>query len=179
MLSIHLIRKNPEIVRADLEKRNDQERAAFLEKVIQLDAAYLESLKKTEALRAKRNEISREVGKIKKAGGDAAALLAEAAKIPLQIETKEVEQQHSKDEIDYYLKRLPNILHESVPIGADDTSNVIIGEFGKKPSFSFQAKDHIEIMENLNFADTDRAGKIAGKRQYFLKGDLVLLDMAI
>src|SRR3989344_3280801 len=168
MLSIHLIRKNPEIVRADLEKRNDQERAAFLE-----------SLKQTEALRAKRNEISREVGQIKKAGGDAAALLAEAAKIPLQIETKEVEQQHIKDEVDYYLKRLPNILHESVPIGADDTSNVIIGEFGKKPSFSFQAKDHIEIMENLDFVDTDRAGKIAGKRQYFLKGDLVLLDMAI
>ena len=179
MLSIQLIRKNPEIVRADLEKRNDKEKLQFLEKIIALDNTYRENLLGIEALRAKRNEISREVGQIKKAGGDAAALLAEAAKIPLQIETKEVEQQHIKDEVDYYLKRLPNILHESVPIGADDTKNVVVGEFGKKPSFSFQAKDHIEIMENLDFVDTDRAGKIAGKRQYFLKGDLVLLDMAI
>ncbi len=179
MLSIQLIRKNPEIVKADLEKRNDAERMKFLDKVIELDATYLENLRYIEVLRAKRNEISREIGKIKKAGGDAAALLSEAAKIPLQIETKEVEQQHIKDEIDYYLKRLPNILHESVPVGKDETNNVVVGEFGKKPSFPFQPKDHIEIMENLDFADTDRAGKIAGKRQYFLKGDVVLLDMSI
>lgn len=179
MLDIHLIRTNPEIVKADLKKRNDTERMKFLEKIITLDNTYRENLLGIEALRAKRNEISREVGKIKKAGGDAVALLAEAAKIPLQIETKEVEQQHIKDEIDYYLKRLPNILHESVPVGKDDTENEVIGEFGKKPSFSFQPKDHIEIMENLEFVDMDRAGKIAGKRQYFLKGDLVLLDMAL
>ncbi len=179
MLSIQLIRKNPEIVKADLKKRNNTERAAFLEKVIELDAIYLESLKQTEALRAKRNEFSREVGKIKKAGGDTAALLAEAAKIPLQVETKEVEQQHIKDEMDYYLKRLPNILHESVPVGADDTNNVVVGEFGKKQTYGFPLKSHVDLLTENNWADMERGAKIAGARQYFLKGDLVLLDMAI
>ena len=179
MLDIKLIRKNPEIVRADLKKRNNLEKLNFLEKAIALDTKYLDLLRKIEEVRAQRNVLNREIGQVKKTGADAKELLAEAAKIPIQIETIEVEQQHLKDEIDFYLKRLPNILHESVPIGTDNTHNEVVGEFGKKPSFSFEAKDHITIMEEFDFADIDRAGKIAGKRQYFLKGDLVLLDMAL
>jgi len=179
MLDIKLIRKNPDIVRKDLEKRKDTERMAYLDKIIQLDAQYLELLQQVEKLRSKRNELSRQVGQIKKAGGDATTVLAEVAKIPRLIENIEVEQNHFKDEVDYYLKRLPNILHESVPVGADDTGNVTIGEFGKKPSFSFPLKSHVDIMQEFDFADLERGAKIAGARHYFLKNDLVLLEMAL
>ncbi len=179
MLDIKLIRKNPGIVSADLKKRNDLEKLNNLEKVIALDSKYLDLLKKTEELRAKRNVLSREIGQIKKHGKDVSSFLFEAAKIPLQIETLEVEQQHIKDEIDFYLKRLPNILHESVPVGTDDTKNEVVVEFGKKPSFSFEPKSHVDILQEFDFTDFERAAKIAGSRHYFLKGDLVLLDLAM
>lgn len=179
MLDIKLIRKNPKIVKNDLEKRKDTERIVYLDKVIQLDAQYLELLQQAEKLRSKRNELSRQVGQIKKAGGDATTVLAEVAKIPGFIENIEVEQKHIKDEIDYYLKRLPNILHESVPSGVDDTGNVVIGEFGKKPTFSFALKSHVDILQEFDFADLERGAKIAGARHYFLKNDLVLLEMAL
>ncbi|MFA6888716.1 MAG: serine--tRNA ligase [Candidatus Woesearchaeota archaeon] len=179
MLDIKLIRKNPEIVRKDLEKRKDTERMTYLDKIIQLDAQYLDLLQQVEKLRSKRNELSRQVGQVKKAGGDATTVLAEVAKIPSLIENIDVEQNHVKDEIDYYLKRLPNILHESVPVGVDDTENVTIGEFGKKPVFSFPLKSHIDIMQEFDFADLERGAKIAGARHYFLKNDLVLLEMAL
>ncbi len=179
MLDIKLIRKNPDVVRKDLEKRKDAERKTYLDKILELDAKYLDLLQQAEKLRSRRNEVSREIGTFKKEGKDARALLAEAAKIPSLIQNIEVEQNHTKDEIDYYLKRLPNLLHESVPYGADEAGNIVIGEFGKKPSFSFALKSHVDILQEHDFADLERAAKIAGARHYFLKGDLVLLEMAL
>lgn len=179
MLDIKLIRKNPHIVRKDLEKRKDTERVEYLDKIIQLDTEYLDLLQQAEKLRSRRNELSREIGKFKKERKDARALLAEATKIPLLIENIEVEQKHTKDEIDYYLKRLPNILHDSVPYGADEAGNVVLGEFGKKPAFSFALKSHVDILQEHDFAELERAAKIAGARHYFLKNDIVLLEMAL
>ncbi len=179
MLDIELIRKNPEIVRADLEKRKDTEKQGFLDKLLALNAVYLEKLIVIQDIRTKRNVLSRQIGDVKKAGGDASLLLSESAKIPLLLEALEVEQQHRIDEINYYLKRLPNILHESVPVGADETGNVVVGEFGKKPILSFTPKSHVDILQEFDFADLDRGPKISGSRQYFLKGDLVLLEFAL
>ncbi len=179
MLDIELIRKNPAFVRANLEKRQDREKLSFLDKLLAVNAVYLEKLVEIQDLRTKRNILSRQIGDVKKANGDVSLLLSESTKIPLLLESLEVEQQQRIDEINYYLKRLPNLLHESVPIGVDETKNVVIGEFGKKKTFSFQPKSHVDILDALHFADLERAAKIAGSRQYFLKGDLVLLDMAL
>jgi seryl-tRNA synthetase len=179
MLDINILRNNPEILKADLEKRGQSERYVEIEKVLELDKKQLEMKYKVDKLRAKRNELSREIGKIKKEGGDAAAQLNEAAKIPLQIETIEADQKHVQDEIKHYLMRLPNILHESVPVGDDEHGNTVAGEFGKKPDYAFEPKSHVDILEEYDWADFVRAQKIAGSRQYFLKGDLVLLDLAL
>lgn len=179
MLDIRLIRNNPTIVRTDLEKRKDKVRLEYLDKVILFDAKYLSLLKKVQELRARRNAISYEIARLKKLGEDVSKLILEAGKIPIQIESIEAEQNHIKDEIDYYLKRLPNILHESVPVGDDEIDNLVIGEFGKKPIFAFEPKSHVDILIEFDFADFERAAKIAGSRQYFLKGDIVLLEMAL
>lgn len=179
MLDIKRIREQPELVRADLEKRKDTVRLEYLDKLLNLDAQYRKMLQRTEELRCKRNEISRQIGEVKKKGEDATALLQEAAKIPLQIETLEADQIHIQEEMQHYLLRLPNILHESVPVGSDESGNVIVGVFGKKPHFSFVPKSHVDIIEEFDLADLKRAAKIAGARQYFLKGDLVLLDLAL
>ena len=149
MLDIELIRKNPDIVRADLEKRKDTEKLGFLDKLLAINAVYLQKLVEIQDIRTKRNVLSRQIGDLKKASGDASLLLSESAKIPLVLEALEAEQQHRIDEINYYLKRLPNILHESVPVGADETSNVVVGEFGKKPSFTFTPKSHVDILQEF------------------------------
>ncbi len=179
MLDIKLIREHPEIVRADLEKRKNQVRLEYLDKILDLDAQHRKMLQKTEELRCKRNTISRQIGEAKKQGEQVDALLQEAAKIPLQIETLEADQTHVQEEVQHYLLRLPNILHESVPVGADESGNVVVGVFGKKPHFSFIPKSHVDILEEFDLADLKRAAKIAGARQYFLKGDIVLLDLAL
>lgn len=179
MLDIKLIRTNPEIVRADLEKRHVPEKVECLNKISSLDNKYLALLQEAEQLRHKRNTLSREIGQLKKSGKDVSLPLKEASKIPSRIEAIEIEQQHIKDEIDYYLKRLPNILHESVPVGDDETGNLVVGEFGKRPIFAFEPKSHVDLLLEFDFVDLERAAKIAGSRQYFLKGDLVLLEMAL
>ncbi len=179
MLDINLIRNGLAIVKADLEKRNASERFVQVDKLLALDKQQLEMKQKIENLRHKRNEISREIGKIKKYGGDVAVLLQEAGKVPIKIESLEAEQKHVLDEMQDILMNLPNILHESVPVGNDESGNVVIGEFGKKPSFAFQPKSHVDILEKYEWVDMKRAAKISGSRQYFLKGDIVLLDMAL
>lgn len=179
MQSLKLIRDHVEVVLADLKKRNDTERIALVHKIQELDKAYLDLLKEVEHLRFKRNTISKEIAVIKKAGKDATALLAEAATIPQKIQEYEIEQDHLKKKIDYDLMRLPNLLHESVPVGKDETENEVIALVGKKPSYTFPLKSHVDLLQELNLADLERAAKIAGARFWFLKNEAALLDFAL
>jgi seryl-tRNA synthetase len=179
MLDINLIRNNTALVKADLEKRKATEQIAAVDTILDLDKRQLEMKHKVEKLRARRNELSREIGKFKKDGKDVALLLQDAAKIPMQIEAIDADQKHLQDEIRHHLMRLPNILHQSVPTGDDEEGNTVYGEFGKKPQYTFEPKSHVDIMEEYGWADMARGAKIAGSRQYFLKGDLVLLDLAL
>jgi len=84
-----------------------------------------------------------------------------------------------KEKIRQLMLQIPNILHESVPEGADDTENVEIKRCGDFKEYDFELKSHVDLMEELNLLDTDRAGKVAGSRFYYLKNEAVLLDMAL
>lgn len=179
MLDINLIREKPETVRKDLKKRGDSEKLKWVDEILKKDKKWRDLKQELDRLRGKRNEISLKINKSKKEGKSAKDLIKKAKSLPEKIEKKGAKADELKKEVDYYLMRLPNILHESVPKGKDDSENVEVRKWGKKPKFDFEAKNHVEILESLNLADFDRSGKISGTGFYFLKGDLVLLEQAL
>jgi seryl-tRNA synthetase len=179
MLDIRFIRANPEIVRKDLQKRGDAEKLAWLSDLLEKDRKARELALSAEALRGRRNTISREINQAKKEGRDAAELLREAAGIPGKIKDAEAELFAINEKIKYYLMRLPNIMHESVPVGRDDSENAEIRKWGEAKAPAFELKNHGQLAAEKGWADFERAAKISGAGFYFLKGRLVLLDMAL
>jgi len=179
MLDIKLIRENPKAVENSLKKRGDQERLKVLSSLIEDDKKYRELLQEVEKLKHDRNIISEEVAKLKKEGKDASKKIKEAAEIPERIKKLEEQIVALKSRIDLSLFRIPNMLHESVPIGKDDSDNVEVRKWGKPPKFNFEPKSHLEILENLGMIDAESAGRVSGSLFYFYKGPIVFLDFAL
>ncbi|MDO9538316.1 MAG: serine--tRNA ligase [Thermoplasmata archaeon] len=179
MLDIKLIRENSEIVRDSLRKRGDDEKIQMLEELVGKDQQWRQSLDKANALKAERNKIAKQIAEVKKVGGDASEQIKRSAEIPKEIARLDDETIALKTRVDEILMRLPNILHESVPVGADDSANVEVKKWGKPKEFNFELKSHGELAESLGLADFDRATKVAGAGFNYLKGDLALLDLAL
>ena len=179
MLDIRFVRANPDAVKADLIKRNDTEKLAWVDELLKKDARSRELKVETDLLRQRRNNIAREINAARKGGQDAAALMTEAANLPQKIKDCDAEQEENATIIRSYLMRLPNILHCSVPVGKDDTENVEIKRVGTPKTFTFELKNHGQLAFDQGWADFERATKISGAGFYFLKGSLVLLDMAL
>ena len=179
MLDIRFVRASPDAVKADLKKRNDTEKLAWVDELLIKDARSRELKGETDILRQRRNTIAREINAARKAGLDATALMAEAAGLPQKIKDCDTEQEANATAIRSYLMRLPNILHDSVPVGKDDTENVEIKRVGTPKTFDFELINHGQLAADQGWADFERATKIAGAGFYFLKGSLVLLDMAL
>lgn len=179
MIDINLLREKPEIVRKDLKKRGDSEKLKWVDEILKMDKKWRDVKGKADKLRSQRNELSMAINKAKKEGKNAKDLIKKAKDLPGKIEKKEEKAEELKKEIENYLMRLPNILHKSVPKGKDDSENVEVRKWGKKPKFKFPVKNHVDILENLGMADFDRSGKISGTGFYFLKGDIVLLEQAL
>jgi seryl-tRNA synthetase len=179
MLDIRFVRAHPEIIKADLRKRNDPEKIEWVDDLLKKDAKSRELKVETDTLRQRRNTIARDINAAKKAGKDAEDLMAEAAALPRKIRTCDAEQEEIRGTIHHHLMRLPNILHESVPAGKDDSENVEIKRVGTPRAVDFEIKNHGQLATDNNWADFERATKIAGAGFYFLKGSLVLLDLAL
>ncbi|MCW1309227.1 MAG: serine--tRNA ligase [Candidatus Nanoarchaeia archaeon] len=179
MLDIKLIREKPEIVKDDLIKRGMKDRVQLVDELLEIDKKWREGVKKVGELRHKRNIISRQVAELKKKGKDVSKEIKEIEEIPMQIKKIEMEIEKYKNRINEILYKLPNILHESVPIGKDENDNVEIRRWGTIPKFNFKPKNHLEIALGLGIIDQERAAKVAGKGFYYFKNELVLLDYAI
>ncbi len=179
MLDINLIRETPDVVRKNLEKRGDEEKLKLLEEVITLDTKWRETTTKVNELRHRRNVLSKEVASAKARGKDARKLMRESSEVGKQIGSLEGYLESTRSSIDSALMHLPNLLDDDVPIGADDTENVEVRRWGKPREFDFDVKVHGELLEAAGLADFERARKIGGAGFLFMKGDLVLLDMAL
>jgi len=179
MFDIKTIRENPEIVRKNLKKRGDEEKLKLLEELIMNDKKYREDLQELEKLKHDRNIISDDISKLKKEGKDVSKKIKEAAEIPEGIKKLEEQTNDLKNKIDLALYRIPNLLHESVPIGKDDSDNAEVRRWGKEPKFNFEPKSHLEILENLGMIDAEAAGRVSGSLFFFYKGPIVLLDFAL
>jgi len=179
MLDIKLIREHPEIVRNDLKKRGDLEKLKMLDDLIEYDKQWRKLLTDVNELRHRRKLVTAEIASLKKKGEDASKQMEEAKRIPQDIKKLEQQVAEYKEKVDRILLRLPNVLHESVPFGKDESENVVAKIVGKPPKFDFKPKSHVEIALNLGLIDFDRAAKVAGHGFYYLKGDLARLDYAI
>ncbi|MFQ5406512.1 MAG: serine--tRNA ligase [Candidatus Micrarchaeia archaeon] len=179
MLDLKFVRSNPEVVRADLKKRCDAEKEKWLDEVLDLDLRIRKLKVEAEGLRSERNKISREINKLKKEGKDVAAKLQLASAIPDDIKQIEQESDGLQKKIMFYLMRLPNILHKSVPVGKDESANQELRVWGKPAKHDFKAKSHVDLLESLDVADLEAAGNVSGARFYYLKNELVMLDYAL
>jgi len=179
MIDIKLIRDNPDIIRKDLEKRQDTEKLVWIDLIRDMDEEWRRKKKEIDELRKQRNEFSKKIGEAKKKGEDVSELLEKAALIPEEIKNLEEEADSLKSRINEYLMKLPNITHKSVPYGKDGTENQEIKKWGEIEEHDFELKNHGEFLENLGGADFKRAAKISGSGFYFLKGKFALLNQAL
>src|SRR3989344_9061677 len=179
MLDIKFIRENKGTVKADLEKRNQIEKIKWLDDLLQKDLEWKQIKKDIDELKHKRNRLSEEINELKKENKDVNEKLKEAKSLPNKIELLERRESELREKINFYLMRIPNTLHESVPIGKDDSENIEIRKNGRAPKFDFKARDHLEIALSLGLIDAERAAKITGHGFFYLKKELVLLDYAI
>jgi len=177
MLDIRSVRENPERVREALKKRGDSEE--ILDRILQVEEERLNLLRRVEELRQKRNQISQEIGKLKKQGQDASHLMREAKEISDRISEDQERLRALEEKAISELLMIPNIPHDSVPLGKDDTENVEIRRWGEPPQFDFEPRNHWEIGEALDILDFERAGKIAGARFVINKGAGALLERAL
>ena len=161
MLDIQLFREHPEIILKNLEKRKDSEKLEQVNEIIKLDSEWRKRKADLDSLRAERNKVSMEINQLKKAGKDASKQIKKAALLPKEIADEEKWVSEAEEKLRNYLMRMPNILHESVPFGKDDSENVEVRKWGKLPKFDFELKTHVEIAEKLG-ADFDRATKLSG-----------------
>ena len=176
MLDPKLIKEKPEIIRNMLKARAIE---FDLDGLIESDQKRREFIIKTDELRKKKNQVAMAISEKKKGGEDASSILAEMKNISNELTKLESEQEHIESKYLKLASTIPNLVHESVPIGPDESTNKEIKRWGNIPEFDFKIKDHIDISEDLNLVDLERAAKVAGARFYYLKNDLVRLNQAL
>jgi len=170
-----MIRENPENIRKMLKDRDVQ---FDLDSLLELDKKRREMIITTDELRKKKNEMSIKISETKKAGSEVTSIIQEMQSVSGELTKLEEIQQKTELEYSKLALTIPNVLHESVPRG-DDSANKEIRKWGTVPQFNFEVKDHIDISENLNLLELERAAKTAGARFYYLMGDLVKLNQSL
>jgi len=176
MLNPKIIRENPDKIRQMLKDRVVEYK---LDELINADKKRRELIIKTDELRKKRNEFSIEFGKKSKAGENTTDLINKMANSLQELEKFEKDQKEVEDNYAKLACTIPNLIHESVPIGADATSNKEIRKWGIIPKFDFQIQDHVNLSDNLDLVDLQRAAKVSGARFYYLRNELVRLNQAL
>jgi len=179
MLEIRLIREAPDRVKENLRHRGMPEKIQDVDQLIRLDADWRKGLAEVERLRRRRNEITSAIAGAKKKGQDASHLMKEAETIPGQIKSLEEKVDEYGKQAEQILLNLPNLVHESVPVGKDEDDNVEVRKWGAIPSFQFKVLDHIDLGLKHGLIDVEKAGKVAGARFYYLRKDLVRLNYAL
>ena len=181
MIDIKLIRENPELVKENIKKKFQDEKLVLVDEVKDLDEKFRLSKTRADELRAKRNHDSKEIGLLMKEKkiAEAQALKETIKKINDEIADLEVKEEELQKEIRNRMMVIPNIIDPSVPIGKDDSENVVLEEYGVKKEKNFEIPYHTEIMERLNGIDLDSARKTSGNGFYYLLGDIARLHSAV
>lgn len=176
MLDMKFVRENIELVQKAMQKRGKE---VNLGEFKDLDNRRREILFEVEQLKAHRNTVSKKIGEYKRSGQDASEIIKEMGKVSNQIKSMDEELKEIEPRMKEILLGIPNIPHESVPIGKDDTDNVVLRTWGEPRQFDFEPKPHWELGERLDILDFERAGKVTGTRFTFLKGLAARMERAL
>ncbi|MBP3463129.1 MAG: serine--tRNA ligase [Clostridia bacterium] len=181
MIDIKFLRENPDVVKENIKNKFQMHKLPLVDEVIELDAKNRELKLAGDELRAKRNALSNQIGGLMRDGKK-----DEAEKIKLEV--KEINDKLSENEkleaeydekVTNIMMKIPNIMHESVPIGKDDSENVENEKFGDPIVPDYEVPYHADIMESLCGLDLDAARRVAGNGFYYLVGDVARLHSAI
>ena len=176
MLDPKIIRDEPDRIKQMLKDRATE---FDLEKMLELNTMRKKMMQQSDELKQKRNQMSVKIGNEKKAGNNASELLQEMGQISKKLEDLENSRKTVDDSYHNLSFSIPNLIHDSVPKGADESFNKQIRTWGEIPRFEFEVKDHIDLGLELDIVDIERASKTAGARFYYLKGGLVKLGQAL
>ena len=176
MLDPKLVRENPDKVKQELQKRNQEfDFGPFLE----IEKERLSLVREADELREKRNKVSEEIAGLKRRKQDASALIEQMQGVASRIRELEEKQKASEQKARDFLLTLPNIPHGSTPVGKDETENVEVRKWGEPRQFDFPPLNHWDIAEVLGIIDFDRAAKIAGARFAVMRGAGARLERAL
>lgn len=174
MLDLKLIRENTDLIRQALVRRNED--TSILEKLLIADEQHRKLLLKVEELRARRNEVSKKLGRMKE---KPAKLITEMREVGDQIKSQQKELDEAERKLQDYLLQLPNIPHPGVPQGKDESDNVVVRNWGELRHFDFKPLPHWNLGEALDIIDFQRGVKLSGTRFYVLKEGGARLQRAL
>ncbi|MBT3948099.1 MAG: serine--tRNA ligase [Candidatus Marinimicrobia bacterium] len=176
MLPIEIIRNNPGAVEKQLASKGE---TVDMSEVLKIDTLYRKQLGEANDLRALRNTVSDEIAQAKREGIDSNDAIQSMRKVSQQIKELEEKTQASKLELDRHLLSLPNLPHESVPIGTDEKDNPLVREWGEERQTDFKLKNHLELGEALGLFDFERGAKISGSGFPLYTGKGAKLERAL
>jgi len=176
MLDIKWIRDNPDAFDAGLRRRGASPES---ERLVTLDQARRDALSQAQEIQTRRNELSREVGQLKRRGEDAAEMIKAVSRTKAQQAEAEERSRAAETELVSVLATIPNLPDVDVPDGADESANVEVRRWGEPKAFDFDAKEHFEVGETLGLMDFDRAAKLSGARFVVLMGALARMERAL
>jgi len=181
MIDIKLIRESPELVKANIKRKLQNQKLPLVDKVKKLDEEWRKVKGKADSLRAERNKVSEQINQAKKAKDEKKAkeMIKRAGELPGKIQEAEEKEAKLEKEIREIMLQIPNIISKETPSGKDASENVEIKKGGKIPKFTFTPKSHVELLENLKLADFDASSKVSGNGFYYLKNQLALLNQAL
>ena len=181
MLDIKFLRENPEVVKQNIRNKFQDSKLPLVDEVIALDRENREIKQEVESLRAERNKISKEIGKLMGQGKkeEAEEIKKKVAASGTRIDQLSSREKEVEEEIKKRMMVIPQIIDSSVPIGKDDSENVEIEKFGEPAVPDFEIPYHTEIMESFGGIDLDSARRVAGNGFYYLMGDIARLHSAV
>ena len=186
MIDIRLIRENPDLVRENMKKKFQEEKLPLVDEVAELDKLNRAAISEASELRAKRNSLSKQIGKLMGQAKKDPSKMAEVDEIKAQVnaqaerlaELEKLEEEYEA-QIREKMMRIPQIIDPSVPIGPDDSCNVEVQRFGEAVTPDFPIPYHTEIMESFDGIDLDAARRVSGNGFYYLMGDIARLHEAV
>jgi seryl-tRNA synthetase len=176
MLDLKLIRSEPERVKSALARRGAAEE---IDALLALDARRRELLPEIEGAQAERKVLSKQIGEAKQRGEEAEEPIATVQGLKERIESGKAELEKVEADLERVAAALPNLPDPDAPEGMTEEDAVVLREVGERPSFDFEPRDHLEIGTELGLIDMESAARLSGSRFAYLKGDLVLLELAL
>ncbi|WP_079529059.1 serine--tRNA ligase [Halobacillus hunanensis] len=177
MLDMKYLRQNFDEIKGKLKHRGED--LSDLDTFGDLDSRRRELIQEAEELKARRNEVSKEISVLKKEKQDAEDKIKEMRQVGDRIKELDQELKQVEEQLETLLLSIPNIPHESVPVGEDEDDNVEAKTWGEIPSFEFEAKAHWDVATDLDILDFERASKVTGSRFVFYKGLGARLERAL